>query len=185
MIIIANPVQARAYGRALAWIDDCQLEAAKVFTCGEVPVFRNLITGEERACLLYIAHWQDDHLVDQNGSAFFYDQVKAIPYLRDDRLHTVRATVVDGQRLSRSNQPHQYSYWHNQQIDLGITPRSEVYIHPLDRIPKDHLIALILKGETFEVIGLKDVVQSLKQDELVIRNAAVYNRSNNDRQAVG
>jgi len=161
MIETANPIQARAVGRALAWLPVCRLHH-ELAVLGQqrqsFPVMYNTITDEYRAVVSYmvLAFRDTKYLVDQgNQTAMAWTTDLLTPEMADGQMHMLHISYLldhqlQPQRLSRSHHARQYHYFLKEQAEVGIVPGHPLYIHPLDRLSKDVVLMRLLQGEPID-----------------------------------
>lgn len=159
MIEMKNPMSLRTFGRALCWLNDCELAGSMYFTDPDqkFPIFWNHEKREYRVVAHYpvIAEAGRPYLVDVKGEKFMMDTARILSYLADNQIHELYLSYVSAEvngvlqpmRPSNNNQPWMFQYFHNKQVELGIKPGDPLYIHPFSRLTKDSLIVRLLQGE--------------------------------------
>lgn len=155
-IKITNPVQLRAFARALAWMGSVQKVEDRRLRSKFFSSFRVLPTGEVRTIARYkiVAERNKPYLLDVRAGQIVWHPERIPAAYADNEEHELRVTFVwhNGQlRVSRANQPWQYTYFDGQQREAGITREHPDWIHPYDRLTKDAIISMLLDGMTFNV----------------------------------
>ncbi len=159
MISLDNPLSKHTYGRALCWLNDCELAGDMYFTdpAQKFPIFWNQARREYRVVAHYpvLAEAGRPYLVDIKGEKFMMDAARILSYLADNKTHELYLSYVAAEvrgrlqpmRPSNNNQPWMFQYWHNKQVELGIFPSDPLYVHPFSRLTKDAILVRLLQGE--------------------------------------